>query len=266
MTDTAAPVIVDVVGAVATITLNRPERLNAINPELSTALLTALREIRSDASVRVVVLTGAGRGFCAGGDLAAGLGGMIGPPPLEAQSSRLREHTEASGLIHGLPQVTVAAINGACAGAGLSLALACDLRVAAASAPFSTAFLTAGVSGDYGGMWFATQLIGAARTRELYLLPERLDAATVERLGLVTRVLPDDEFRAGVDAFVAGLVARAPLALGWMKADLREAEHLDLASYLDVETTRQAASVTTYDAGEAGAAFLEKRPPRFEGR
>jgi 2-(1,2-epoxy-1,2-dihydrophenyl)acetyl-CoA isomerase len=266
MADTGTPVLVDVEGAVATITLNRPDRLNAITPDLSAALLTALHEVRGDPAVRVVVLTGAGRGFCAGGDLAAGLGAMVGPPPLEAQSTRLREHTEVSALLHGLPQVTIAAINGACAGAGLSLALACDLRLASASAPFSTAFLTAGVSGDYAGMWFAAQLIGTARTRELYLLPERVDAATFERLGLVTRVLPDDGFRDGVAALVGELVARAPLALTRMKANLRDAEHLDLASYLDVETTRQAASVATDDALEAGTAFLEKRPPRFQGR
>ena len=266
MTDSAAPVLVAVEGAVATVTLNRPDRLNAITPDLSAALLSALREIRGETSVRVVVLTGAGRGFCAGGDLAAGLGAMVGPPPLEAQSTRLREHTEASALLHGLPQVTIAAINGPCAGAGLSLALACDLRVAAASARFSTAFLTAGVSGDYGGMWFVTRLIGTARARELYLMPDRLEAAALERLGLLTRVLPDDGFFQGVASLVGELVDRAPLALAGMKANLRDSEHLDLAGYLDVETTRQASTVTTADALEAGTAFLEKRPPRFQGR
>jgi 2-(1,2-epoxy-1,2-dihydrophenyl)acetyl-CoA isomerase len=266
MTDPAAPVLVDVRGAVATVTLNRPDRLNAITPDLSAALLDALHALRDDRSVRVVVLTGAGRGFCAGGDLAAGLGAMVGPPPLEAQSRRLREHTGASALLHGLPQVTIAAINGACAGAGLSLALACDLRVAAASARFATAFLTAGVSGDYAGIWFVTQLIGTARARELYLLPDRLDAETLQRLGLLTRVLPDESFSEGVAELVDELVARAPLALAGMKANLRDAEHLDLAGYLDVETTRQASTVTTEDALEAGTAFFEKREPRFQGR
>jgi 2-(1,2-epoxy-1,2-dihydrophenyl)acetyl-CoA isomerase len=193
MTQTAPEpaVLVEVVDAVATVTLNRPERRNSFVPELGEAMTSVLTALRADPAVRVVVLTGAGGSFSVGGDLAAGLGPMLGPPPLQDQYSRLRGHTAVSELLRDLPQVTIAAVNGACAGAGLSFALCCDLRVAASSAKFATAFLGAGVSGDFGGIWLATRLLGAARANELFLLGERIDAAEALRLGLVTRVLPD---------------------------------------------------------------------------
>lgn len=264
MTD--QPVLLNVQGPVATIVLNRPERMNTFTPALLEALLAAVDEVAALADVRVVVLTGAGGAFCAGGDLREGLGTMLGEGSLVEQAEQLRLSTAASERLHDLPQVTVAAINGACAGAGLSLALACDLRVAHAKATFATGFLTAGVSGDFGGAWFATRLLGSARAAELYLLNERFDAKEAQRLGLVSKVFPERAFGEGVSEVVSGLVARAPLALSLLRRNLRDAEALGLSAYLDAETERQVATMTSDDAAEAAAAFLAKRPPKFRGR
>jgi 2-(1,2-epoxy-1,2-dihydrophenyl)acetyl-CoA isomerase len=259
------PVLLEVADAVATVTLQRPDRLNAMTPELLVGLIGALQALAARDDVRVVVLTGAGRGFCAGGDLAEGLGVMLGDPPFEDQAARLRSSTDVSALLHRMPQVTIAAVNGACAGAGLSIALACDLRIATRRAKFTTAFLTAAVSGDFGGAWFVTRLLGAARARELFLMPDVLTADEALAAGLVTRVLDDDAFASGWREAAAELAARAPLALARLKANLLDAQDLDLDDYLDVETERQARSVLTADAGEAAQAFFEKRPASFTG-
>lgn len=253
-------------GAVATVRLNRPGQMNSMTSGLLDRLLTALEEIAAASDVRVVLLTGNGKAFCAGGDLAAGLDEINGPPPVSSQQRRLRTFMRASQLLHAMPQVTIAAINGACAGAGLSLALACDLRYAAASARFNTAFLGAGVSGDFGGIWFATRQLGAQATRSLFLLAERFDAAEAQRAGLVTGAFPDAQLLPAVQKVAEGLAARAPLALRAMKQNLLDAESMDLAAYLDAESGRQAFTVSTADAAEAAAAFLEHREPHFEGR
>lgn len=260
------PVLLSVQGPVATIVLNRPERMNTFTPALLEGLLAALDQVAGLDDVRVVVLTGAGAAFCAGGDLREGLGTMLGDGPLAEQTAQLRRSTAATQRLRNLPQVTVAAINGACAGAGLSLALACDLRVASAKATFATGFLTAGVSGDFGGAWLATRLLGTARAAELYLLNERFEAKEALRLGLVSKVYAERSFGEGVNEVVSGLLARAPRALALLRANLRDAEDLGLAAYLDAETERQVVTMRTDDAAEAAAAFLAKRPPRFTGR
>ena len=260
------PVLLNVQGPVATIVLNRPERMNTFTPALVSALLGALDAVATAEGVRVVVLTGAGTAFCAGGDLREGLGPMLGDGSRPEQTAQLRASTSAVQRLRNLPQVTVAAINGACAGAGLSLALACDLRITHAKATFATGFLTAGVSGDFGGVWFATRLLGTARAAELYLLNERIDAKEAHRVGLVTKVVPERGFGADVSDLVSSLLSRAPQALELMRANLRDAEDLGLAAYLDVETERQVVTATSSDAAEAAAAFLAKRPPRFTGR
>ena len=266
MPDTEAPVLVEVDGAVATITLNRPERLNTFVPELGRLMIEALERLGSDGSVRVVVLTGAGTGFSAGGDLTDGLASLLGDGSDAEREAALREHVRVVELLRSLPQVTLAAVDGACAGAGLSFALACDLRVASDRAKFAAAFLAAGVSGDFGGIWFATRLLGAARARELFLLGDRIDAAEALRLGLVSRVLPADTFSDDVAALVARLAGSAPLALAELTANLRDAEVLDLPAYLDVETARQVRTMSSEDAAEAAAAFFAKRTPTFHGR
>ncbi|MFE4668796.1 enoyl-CoA hydratase-related protein [Streptomyces sp. NPDC056716] len=253
-------------GAIATVRLNRPARMNSMTSGLLDGLLTALEDIAADREVRVVLLTGNGKAFCAGGDLSAGLDEINGAPPLTSQHRRLRTFVRASQLLYTMPQVTIAAINGACAGAGLSLALACDLRYAADSARFSTAFLGAGVSGDFGGIWFATRTLGAQLTRSLFLLSERFDAADAQRVGLVTGIHPGAELLPEVRSVAEGLASRAPLALSAMKQNLIDAESMDIATYLEVESGRQAFTVATADAAEAAASFIERRTPRFEGK
>jgi 2-(1,2-epoxy-1,2-dihydrophenyl)acetyl-CoA isomerase len=162
--------------------------------------------------------------------------------------------------------VTVAAINGACAGAGLGWACACDLRFAAESARFNVAFLDVGVAGDMGGPWTLPRIVGAARARELYFFPGKFDAAEALRIGLVSRVFPDATFRREVDAIVERLAEAAPIALRTMKSNFVEAEKLDFSSYIALESERHLPMFNTHDTREAFAARVEKRKPRFIGR
>ena len=258
-------VLVEVDGALATVRLNRPEALNAMTAELLEDLLAALEVLADDGSVRVVVLTGAGRAFCAGGDLRAGVGGAVaGPPPLAAQERRLRTFMRAAQLLRAMPAVTIAAVNGACAGAGLSLALAADLRVAATTARFSTAFLTVGLSGDFGGTWLLPRVVGGGRARDLYLRPRPVDATEAFAVGLVTEVAEDALARAHEVA--AELLAQPPLALLAVKQNLNDADDLGFGAALDREAARHTACAATSDAAEATAAFLGHRAPEFHGR
>lgn len=257
----------EVEASVATLTLDRPERLNTMNRALLDDALAAIERAASDDDVRVVVLTGAGRGFCAGGDLGArGDDAVLAGGPLEGDVARLRALMRSSQLLREMPKPTIAAINGACAGAGLAWACACDLRYAAASARFSTAFLTAGLSGDFGGTWTLPRIVGAAKARELYLLADRFDATEAERIGLVARTLPDDELLPHVREVAARLAGSAPLALRAIKANLNDADEVGFAELLDREAGRHVRCGRSRDAREAASAFLEKRPPVFEGR
>lgn len=263
----ADEVLYDVVGGVATLTLNRPDRLNAQNAALFELALGFLERAADDRGVRVVVVTGAGRGFSAGGDLsqmdadsAAG-----GPPPFPARVRALRDMTRTSQLLHEMPKVTVAAINGACAGGGMSFAMACDLRYAAASARLTTAFVNAGLSGDFGMTWLLPRVVGPAKARELLYFADVLDAPAAQAAGLVHDVFPDETFRDEVAARVARLVAKAPLALAGLKANLLDSGRLDLGAHLEVESARMLTTLDTKDRAEAGRAFFEKRAPVFRG-
>ncbi len=249
---------------VATITLNRPERLNAMNAELLQGTLEALERAGADESVRVVILTGAGRGFCSGGDLGAR--GTLGDGPPSSRIRVLRTYERSSQLLREMPKVTVAAVNGPCAGAGLSWACAADLRYAAASARFITAFLNAGLSGDFGGTWTLPRIVGRAKAREMYLLSEAVSAQEAERLGLVSKTLPDDEFMPYVRTIARKLADSAPVTLRYIKQNLNDADHLSFSALLDAEAVRHVTSGTTEDAREAGLAFMEKRTPTFKGR
>jgi 2-(1,2-epoxy-1,2-dihydrophenyl)acetyl-CoA isomerase len=250
---------------IATITLNRPDRLNTMSRELLDEALEAIETAASDDDVRVVILTGAGRGFCAGGDLSGGASILSGGP-IEADVGTLRRYMRTSELLHGMPKVTIAAINGPCAGAGLAWACATDLRYAAASAVFNTAFLTAGLSGDFGGTWTLTRLVGAAKARELYLLAQRFDAGDAERIGLVSKVVPNGELTAHVRSVAERLVQSAPLTLRAIKENLNDALEMGFSEVLDREAGRHLRCGRTRDAREAARAFMEKRPPVFEGR
>lgn len=251
---------------VTTITLNRPDRLNAIDGELVEALREALEAAASDPAVRVVVLTGAGRGFCAGGDLKAMAERERAAATVAESIAEMRGLHRTTELLRGMPKPTIAAVNGPCAGAGLSWACAADLRYAAASAVFTTAFARAGQTGDYGGTWLLPRLVGETRARELYLLAERIGAAEAERIGLVNAVVADDALHAHVAAVAARLAAAAPLALAGIKANLNDAGQVSLPALLDLEAERQVLNRGTRDVAEAARAFAEGREPRFEGR
>jgi 2-(1,2-epoxy-1,2-dihydrophenyl)acetyl-CoA isomerase len=220
-------------------------------------LRDSLRELATDAAVRVVVLTGAGRGFSAGGDVTAmtggGGGGSEAGEPLD-----LRSIMEISELLHGMPAVTIAAVNGPCAGAGLSFACACDLRYAARSALFVSAFLGVGSSGDHGSAWVLTQAVGPAKARELLLLGDRVGADEALRIGLVSAVVDDDALLAHVGGVAAQLAGMPPTATRLMKANLDDALTLPLGEYLDRETERFAACSGSDEAIAAAKAFLAK--------
>lgn len=254
-------------GAVAHLVLSNPGRRNAVSWPMLTALGEVVAELTGRADVAVVVLTGAGPDFCVGADLAA-------PPEQRtlrrdtaaADTERLAAVTGTAAALHRLPQVTIAAIDGGCAGAGLSLALAADLRIAAERAVLSTAFLGAGVSGDLGSAWFLTRAVGPARARQLLLDPGRTDATAALALGLVHRVVPADALADEAAAWARRIAAQAPLALRAAKQNLLAADLLDLDAYLPGEVDRMVATFHTDDAREAAAAFLERRTPVFTGR
>ncbi len=247
------------VDGIGTLTLNRPDRLNGITNKMMLELYDAISRLPADHSTRVVVLTGAGKGFCPGADLqhySSGAGDVQTSP----------EHFQLTAMLHELPQVTVAAVNGACAGAGLGWAAACDLRYAAESANFNTAFLGVGISGDMAGPWLLPRIVGASRARELCLMPGKFSAQEAERVGLVSRVFSNETFRDEVAAIVARLAKSAPLALRAMKQNFIAAESMGLREYIRVETERHRATGASEDSRAAFLAFVEKREPVFKGR
>jgi 2-(1,2-epoxy-1,2-dihydrophenyl)acetyl-CoA isomerase len=252
---------------VALLTMNRPEQLNALGGDMLSLLLDTLREIATDAEIGCVVLTGAGRGFCAGGDMKARATGERPPPATpEAGADHLRARMEASRLLHEMPKPTIAMLNGVAAGAGMALALACDLRIAGESARMTTAFAKMGFSGDFGGHWFLSRLVGPARARELYFTSEVLDSARLEALGLANRVVPDAALLEETMALARRLGAGPRVAWRYMKRSMKAAEEGSLADALDAEAIGMMRCRETEDHQEALRAFAEKRPPVFSGR
>lgn len=251
-------------GAVVTLTLNRPERRNALSKEMAQELLQALRRLQADESVGVLLLTGSGKGFCAGGDVKA----MSDQDPsnLEQQAVALRERSEIARLLHEMPKITIAMVNGAAVGAGLAMALACDLRFGAAGAKLSTAFVSVGLAGDFGGSFFLTRLVGTAKARELYFTGETLSAQQALRLGLLNRLYDEADLMPETQAFAAALAQGPRAAYGHMKRALNAAESGTLASVLDIESWGQCRCRQTEDHAEAVRAFAEKRAPVFQGR
>lgn len=233
----AEPVLLETAGGIAHVTLNRPDKLNALSTGLLGALVETLERVAGDPAVRVVILAGAGRAFSAGGDRDE-----TGEPwgvSVEADTALLRRFMESSLLLHEMGAVTIAAVNGPCAGGALALACACDLRYAATSARFVTAFARVGLSGDFGGTATMGWVLGPAKARELYLLSEVIEAPEAERIGLVSGVLPDDELLPHVGGVAERLLTAAPGALVAMKQNLNDGLRLPLAEVLDREAERQ---------------------------
>lgn len=263
------PVLLEIDGAIATVTLNRPEKLNTFSEPLMDNLRAALEEVANRDDVRVLILTGAGRAFSAGGDLG-GISGNEGPPksqtPVPTAINNLRARVRVVQMLHDMPKVTIAAINGACAGAGLSLAAACDIRYASSKAAFNTAFLTAGLSGDFGISWTFQRLVGPSVARELMFAAEKFTAARALEIGLVSDVREPDELMPFVASRAALMATRSPLALAAMKGCLNGAQDQTFATALDNEIAAHVKVGRTADCREAASAFLEKRAPVFQGR
>ena len=252
---------------VAILTMNRPERLNAMSRPMLEAMEAALARLAGAPEIGAVVLTGAGRAFCAGGDVKAmAEGAEVAGGSLEERAQQLRARMEVSRWLHEMPKPTIAMVRGAAAGAGLSLALACDLRVASDTAKFTTAFARVGYSGDFGGSYFLTRLVGTARARELYFTAELLDAARALAIGLVNRVVPDAELETESLGLAARLARGPRIAHRYIKRNMNAAESGTLAELLDLEAWHHTRTGLTEDHREAARAFVEKREPLFHGR
>jgi 2-(1,2-epoxy-1,2-dihydrophenyl)acetyl-CoA isomerase len=250
---------------VATLTFNRPERMNALSTPIMEGLLHGLPRLAGDPAVRVIVLTGAGRAFCAGGDVKSMAEGGERRSAAEA-TAHLRSRMEVSRILHELPKPTIAMINGPAAGAGLAFALACDLRIAGASARLVTAFVKVGLSGDFGGSFFLTRLVGTAKARELYFTGRPVDAEEALSLGLVNRVVADDQLSDATMELARSLAQGPQVAISLMKRNMNCAESGGLAELLDIEAANMVQAARTEDHREAAKAFVEKRAPVFVGR
>jgi 2-(1,2-epoxy-1,2-dihydrophenyl)acetyl-CoA isomerase len=267
---------------VATLTMNRPAARNALSGEMGEALTEALHRLTYDRKVRAVVLTGAGGAFCAGGDVkgfaadtsrgaaaasgGGGGGGGNAGPSIEARVAGLRRGMEMVKWLHEMPKPTLAVIPGPAAGAGLSLALACDLRIADETAKLTTAFSKVGLAGDYGGSYFLTHLVGAAKVRELYFTADVITGAEAARLGIVNQAVPAAELPAAAGAMAKRLAGLPTVAIGYMKRNLNVAQHATLSEVLDMEAMHMVRTMMTDDHAQAAKAFVEKRAPEFSGR
>ena len=254
-------------GGVATLTMNRPDRMNAMSTPMLQAMLEALARLAADGDVGVVVLAGAGRAFCAGGDVKAmAEGSEFAEDTLEGKAQSLRASMEISRWLHEMPKPTIAMVGGAAAGAGLSLALACDIRIAGEAAKFTTAFGKVGYSGDFGGSYFLSQLVGTAKARELYFTADLVLASQALALGMVNRVVPQADLEAETRALAQQLAGGPRIALRYMKRNMNAAESGSLRELLDLEAWHHTRCGMTEDHREAAQAFVDKRQPVFKGR
>jgi len=261
---------------VAVLTMNRPESLNALSGEMMANLSEAVPRLAEDPAVKVIVLTGAGRGFCAGGDVkgmanrndgssANSSGSNTKGPTIEQKARALRKGMEVSRILYQCSKPTIAMMRGPAAGAGLSLGLACDMRVASKTIRFTTAFVNVGASGDYGGSYFLTKLVGGAKARELYFTGRKIESDEALQLGMVNHLVEDDELEAKTMA-LANQIARGPtVALQYMKQNLNAADTGTLEQVFDMEAASMTRTMMTDDHKEAARAFVEKRAPNFTG-
>ena len=254
---------------VASITLNKPHKKNALGDVLTPALRQTLAQLENDARAGAVMITGAGDAFCAGGDVSQ-MGSSVKkdsaeptPTDQERVKNLIEKQKSLTKRIHELNKITVAALPGAAAGAGLSIALACDLRIASDNAFVTTAFSNIGLSGDYGASWFLPRLIGLAKAKELFYLSDRVGAEDCARLGIFNKVFSQDTFRADAQAYVAKLANGPTNAFGRMKTNLNQGLDQDLDASLRLEAEHLIASMADPESKEAISAFMEKRKAIF---
>ena len=263
---------------ILTITLNRPASLNGLTISMTRTLNDRLREAAASPAVRVVLLTGAGRAFCAGGDIKE-FDAIDREDPewvkwkddavwndIDTSAERTRRASEGPLLLHGMPKPTIAVVRGACVGAAVALAAACDFRIVSDTAFFSTAFARIGVSGELGASYYLTKLVGMAKARELFFFSDRVGAVDALQMGLVNKVVPDAALQAEVALFARRLADGPPLAYRFIKANLNAAETQRAEDLVAMEALNQVRVLRTADAKEAIAAFFEKRKPVFTGR
>lgn len=263
---------------VLTLSFDRPETKNAIDTAGQNLLVRHLADAARHPGVKVVVLTGVGPSFCTGADVRSmgapdpndAMARQFGETPLwqahEARVDRLKHLAQASYLLHTMGKPTIAKLRGPAAGMGFSMALACDFRLAADNAFFISSFARIGTSGDYGGSYFLTQLVGPSRAKEIYMLSERVGAEQALALGMVNRVLPDAELDAAVDAYALRLAQGPALAYRYIKENIHAAAHQSVDQVLDLEARNMIRCRLSEDCIEALAAFQHKREPRFNGR
>lgn len=251
---------------VATLTFNRPDKLNALSSELIAGSIDFLKRWSLDPEIGAIVVTGAGRAFCAGGDVSMMARKGDDPRTLEQQIDALRQAQELSWLLYNSPKVTIAAVNGHAMGAGLGVCLACDLRIASDQARFGTAYANVGFGGDFGTTWLLGRYAGAPKAKELFFLSEIIDATEAHRIGLVNRVVPGESLLSQV-AEIATRIARGPLtSYRYMKANVNLAATTDFRAMLDREAETHLRCGMTEDHKEGVRAFMEKRQPNFMGR
>jgi 2-(1,2-epoxy-1,2-dihydrophenyl)acetyl-CoA isomerase len=262
----SSPVLYAVEGGVATITLNRPEGMNSLDTATKDALLAAIEKAASDDAVRCVVITGTGRAFCVGQDLREHITSITSQSLEEVWATVDKHYSPIALGIATMPKPVIAAVNGVAAGAGLSIALACDLRIASDQAGFNTAFTGVALSCDTGSSWTLPRLIGPTKALDLLLMPRTVDAVEALEIGLVTRVVPEDEFAEQVDAVAASLAVGPTLAYASVKQSVAFAATHDLAEALAFESQMMARTGSSADHRTAVQAFIDKQQPTYEGR
>jgi len=256
--------VVDRADGVVTLTLDRPARKNAITGEMWQGLVELFDDIALRRDDRVLVITGSGDAFCSGADLTAA-GDSGGPGGAGPAVASMRVVGRAALRLHELPIATVAAVNGVAAGAGCNLALGCDLIIASDRARFTEIFAKRGLALDFGGSWLLPRLVGLHKAKELAFLADIIDAHEAERIGIVNRVVPHDEFGPAVDELARRLAAAPPLQLAVIKRQLNDSFSRSMAEAIELEDLAQALMFSSGDAAEAMLAFVQKRDPRFTG-
>ena len=249
---------------IAVITLNKPERLNAVDPEMRMEISRCVDRAAGDDTVKLMVITGAGRAFCAGGDV------KTMPGRLERTIVERRENLRSSNLvvrkIQEMDKPVIAAVNGDAVGAGCNLALACDIRLASEKARFGEVFVKRGMHPDWGGVCLLTRLVGTAKACELIFTGNLIDAREAKRIGMVNQVYPEEEFEAGWKEFAQSINECAPIPIRMAKIAIYKADNVDFQTSLEIEAFSQAVASQTEDANEGVRAFMERRKPVFEGR